>query len=237
MEKFKIANLRVDMNILYPRLKQQALKYKTKESTPADITIQLSKTFYEKRQKENIHLSISDIEYLYAGFYFYNKLLEFNGFMLHSSAICKDNFAYLFSADSGVGKSTQASNWMKYFKNETIFYINDDKPAIRKMEDTFYCCGTPFSGKMDLSSNCIVPVKAIIFIKRGQVNKIKKMPSKEAIHKIFKQTIHSLPEDKMDKLLNLLNDLLNLIPIYELECNMDIESAKVAYEYIQNDTK
>ena len=37
---------------------------------------------------------------------FYDKLLDFGGMMLHSSAVAVGGYAYLFSADSGVGKSS-----------------------------------------------------------------------------------------------------------------------------------
>lgn len=235
MEKYRIANIRVDMQLYYNRLRKQAVKYlcDANDNTKAEITINLSKDFYQKRLEENPHLNIDSIEYIFAGSYFYNHILDFDGFLLHSSAICKDNNAYLFSADSGTGKSTHTLNWLKYFGKDNVTYINDDKPAIRKIENKFYCCGTPFSGKTNLSKNILIPIRAIIFIKRGVDNSIKLMNSKDAISKIFGQTIFTNSFERMNKLLTLLDDLLKTIPVFELTCNMDVTSAKVAYEGIE----
>lgn len=233
MEKYKIANIRVDMELYYNRLKKQAVKYLCDDDSKAEITINLSKEFYQKRLEENPHLDIDSIEYIFAGSYFYNQILDFDGFLLHSSAICKDNNAYLFSADSGTGKSTHTMNWIKYFGKENITYINDDKPAIRKIDDKFYCCGTPFSGKTNLSKNILIPIKAIIFIKRGLDNSITLMNTKDAISKIFGQTVFTRSFERMEKLLSLLDDLLKVVPVFELTCNMDKSSAKVANDGIE----
>lgn len=234
MKKYKIANLRVDMKLYYDRLAKQASKYLCEENTPADITINLSEDFYQRRLAENPHLNLDSIEYIFAGSYFYNHILDFDGFLLHSSAICKDNKAYLFSANSGTGKSTHTMNWVKYFGKENVTYINDDKPAIRKINGTFYCCGTPFSGKTNLSKNILVPIKAIIFIKRGLENSVEVMDSKDALSRIFGQTVFTQSPERMNKLLTLLDELLKTIPVFELTCNMDVTSAKVAYEFIEN---
>ena len=234
MKKYKIANLRVDMKLYYDRLARQASKYLTDEDTPADITIQLSEDFYKRRQAENPHLDLNAIEYIFAGSYFYNHILDFDGFLLHSSAICKDNKAYLFSANSGTGKSTHTMNWVKYCGKENVTFINDDKPAIRKIGETFYCCGTPFSGKTNLSKNILVPIKAIVFIKRGIENSVAVMDSKDALSRIFGQTVFTQSPERMVKLLSLLDELLKTITVFELTCNMDVTSAKVAYEFIEN---
>ena len=235
MDKYKIANLNVLMNCKYPRITLQANKYKEDFSGSADISLELSDDFYQARLKENPHLTIDEIEYIYLGSLFYNKILDFNGFLLHSSAIAMDNNAYLFSADSGVGKSTHTQNWINYFGEDKVTYINDDKPVIRKINGEFYCCGTPFSGKTNLSSNLCVPIKAIVFIKRGKDNSIQEIDSKTAIDLIFSQTLYKLDQNKVIRLLELLDELLRKVKVYELTCNMDVESAKVAYEYLNKE--
>lgn len=234
MAKYLIANLHVDMNLYYDRLKNQAKKYIVDDNIKADININFPESFYIKKQHENPHLSLDDVEYIFAGGYFYNKIIDFDGFLLHSSAIAKDGNAYLFSAASGTGKSTHTQNWIKYFGKENITYINDDKPALRLIDDKFYAFGTPFSGKTDLSTNIKVPLKAIIFIKRGKENSCKIMDKREAIGKIFEQTVQPTDIKLMDKFLSLLDVLLSKITIYELTCNMDKESAKICYDFINN---
>jgi hypothetical protein len=225
MKKYKIANLRVDMKLYYDRLAKQASKYLTDEDTPADITIQLSEDFYKRRQAENPHLDLNAIEYIFAGSYFYNHILDFDGFLLHSSAVAKDNNAYLFSASSGTGKSTHTSLWLKNFKD--AFIINDDKPAIKIEDDGIYVCGTPFSGKTDQNKNVKVPLKAICILERGEKNKIEKIKSSDAVLPILNQTIR--PEDKMVNLMALVIETLKSTNVYRLYCNITDEAAMVSY--------
>ncbi|MCI5745468.1 MAG: hypothetical protein MR270_04215 [Erysipelotrichaceae bacterium] len=234
MEKYKIANLRVDMNIHFDLLKNQAKKYLTNDDNIADITIDKPIDFLLNAQKKYTNFTLQEIEYMCYGAAFYNNILNYDGFMLHSSAVCKDNYAYLFSANSGVGKSTHAQNWLKYFNDDSTYIINDDKPAIRKIDGKFYCCGTPFSGKVDLSKNECILIKAIVFIKRGEENSICKITTKKAFELLYQQTITTLAINKMDTLLALIDELFNTIPVYELTCNKDISSAKIAYDFINS---
>ena len=49
--------------------------------------------------------------------------------MLHSSAVVADGKAYLFTADSGTGKSTHTQLWPRMF-GDRAYILNDDKPAL-----------------------------------------------------------------------------------------------------------
>ncbi|MFR5584255.1 MAG: hypothetical protein ACLTLQ_10945 [[Clostridium] scindens] len=70
---------------------------------------------------------------------FIENLFRKGGMMLHASAVEVDGKAYLFSADSGTGKSTHTKQWQNYFGKERALIINDDKPAIRKDKNRMGC--------------------------------------------------------------------------------------------------
>ena len=108
-----------------------------------------------------------------------------------------DNKAYLFSAPSGTGKSTHTQLWLSAFKDAKI--LNDDKPAIIIRNNIAYACGTPFSGKNDLSLNEMYPIQGIAFLERSKDNWIKKMDVKKSIYSIFNQTIRPGYENEMDE--------------------------------------
>ena len=76
--------------------------------------------------------------YLESGFQFYRKLMDYDGFMLHSSCVVVDGYAYLFSGPCGMGKSTHTQKYLNTFPDAVI--INDDKPALRR----FVCRGVGF---------------------------------------------------------------------------------------------
>ncbi len=117
---------------------------------------------------------------------------------LHSSAVVVDGYAYLFSADSGTGKSTHTGLWLEHFK-EKAFIINDDKPVLRLENGQWFVYGTPWSGKTDLNINVKAKLGAIVFLERAKENHITPIEVKEAIPLFFNQTVRRLKrEEKMD---------------------------------------
>ncbi len=233
MAKLRVAELNVEVDYKYPTLVKQAEFYKADFEKP-NITVSISADSMKELKEENPHLSEDDIEYIFTGAGFYEALLEFNGFMLHSSGVCVDGYAYLFSADPGTGKSTHTGLWQKYFGEDKALIINDDKPAIRLVEDTLYCYGTPWSGKTDKNLNMRVPVGAIVFIERSVGNNwVKEITPKEAIPLILQQTIRPAEQDKMIKLLDVLDTLLRRVKVYRLGCDMSEDAVKTSYEGIR----
>lgn len=225
---YKIAGIVVEYEPIYSLSIQRMEKYRC-DKQKADIVLKITKEFCELKQKENSHLTLEQCEYIFAGLQFYRELIKYGGFVLHSSAVVVDNCAYLFSADSGVGKSTHTQLWQKYFGKNKALIINDDKPAIKVENGQCYVYGTPFSGKTDMNLDMRVPLKSICMLERGIENNIKQIEIKEALPLIFKQTI--LPKEKilLDGLFNLLEQVMIKIPIYKMKCNISTDAAKMAY--------
>ncbi len=235
MEKTKIkaciAELKTEIAVCCPdcRTIKQAGKYLSDFSEKPDIKIEFPLDFLEKRQKENPHLPLSECEYIWTGYEFCRRLVSFDGFVLHASAVMYKERAYLFSAPSGMGKSTHTSIWQRVFGKEAVI-INDDKPAIRKIGDTIYALGTPWSGKSDINENIKAPIAGICFLSRGNVNKIEKIGGSLALYMILNQTMRLPFPEFMDKLLSLTDTVMSRIPVYRMECNTEDEAAKVAFE-------
>ena len=146
------------------------------------------------------------------------------------SAVVMDGRAYLFSADSGTGKSTHTALYRRYFGDDRVRILNDDKPAIRLEDGVFYAYGTPWSGKTDLNLNLRVPLGGICLLERGQNNEIAPMPARKALFRLLQQTRRFEDKTKMDKVLYLLDRLLQTTPIWVMKCNMDPDAARVSYE-------
>lgn len=226
---YSFAGLIVDMEPKYEMLTARAAKYRTDDSLKADITVRIPDKVLADFATENTNLTVAECEYLLAGSAFYHRLVDFGGIMLHSSAVAYKGGAYLFSANSGTGKSTHTGLWLKEYGEDAVI-INDDKPALRLVGDKIMCCGTPFSGKHDISVNELYPVKGIAFIVRGEKNSIKPIPPSLSLPKIMEQTVRSFGEARADKFLSLLSEILTRLPVYELTCNMDPEAAHVSFE-------
>ena len=233
MYKLKVAELNLEIEYKYPTMIKQAEAYKADFEKP-NIRIEITDENLLLMQQENLHLSLDDVEYIFTGGAFYEALLEFKGFMLHSSGVCVDGYAYLFSADPGTGKSTHTGLWQQYFGEDKALIINDDKPAIRLVDDKLYAYGTPWSGKTDKNLNMRVPVGAIVFIERSaHKNWVREITPKEAIPLILGQTVRPSESDKMEKLLDVLDTLLRRVRVFRLGCDMSFDAVRTSYEAIR----
>lgn len=171
-------------------------------------------------------------EYLRAGNIFKDRLIYLGGTVLHGSAISYRGQGVIFSAPSGTGKSTHTALWKKVFGDD-VAYINDDKPAIRILNGVPYCYGTPFSGKTDLNNNIKAPVKSIVFLRRGQQNKIYPISNAQAVCYLLDQTCPSFYDDALfKKNMDCVESLLKTVKIYILECNLDPGAASIAKDTI-----
>lgn len=223
------AGLIVDIEPKYELLLSRALPYRWEKDVKADIVVRVDDEFLLERQNKYPHLTIGECEYIYTSDSFYRELIIHDGLLLHASAVALDGKAYLFSAPSGTGKSTHTHLWLDHF-NGGAKIINDDKPAIRLIDGTFYACGTPWSGKTDESVNEQIPLAAIAHIIRSKENHINRITPQKAIKYILDQTLRPKGRDSMEHLLTTLDKLLSTVSVYELYCNISDEAVKIAYE-------
>ncbi len=229
MKRYKIAGLYVDMDVKYNRLLTQGKPYEVEnDGTPPNMSFTLSEKVMEKARVKFSNLTDEEIEYILYGFLFSDGLLDYSGIMIHASAVGLGGYAYLFSADSGVGKSTHTSFYLELFKEKAVI-INDDKPVLRKIGNKIFVYGTPFSGKHDLSKNAAYELGGICFLSRGEENVIQKITPAEAIGYIYKQTQSGIEKDRVEKRLTALDFVLSQSPLYKMKCINHISAAEVSY--------
>ena len=242
---FKIAGLNIEMSYSSELLRRQGGPYRlpcedhdrmltghvaqcssiVSPITSPDISLALPPSFVDLRLAEHPHLTRDECEYIWLGAQFYEKLLDHDGFLLHASGLAYDGRAYLFSAGSGVGKSTHTQLWRGCFGADKVSIINDDKPAIRLIDGEFVVFGTPFSGKTDLNQNISVPLQAICFLERAETDWIQPISSQEAIPMLLEQTLRPSQPDRMVRLLDLIDQLLGKVPVYRMGATMRVEAA------------
>jgi hypothetical protein len=223
-QHYMIAGLKVEMDS-FGKTVTQAEPYRCEPFDSADIVIDVS---WERVKEKAPHMTKDVCEYMATGGFFYLNLLNFDGMMIHASAVMMDGGAYLFTAPCGTGKSTHTQLWRKRFGDRAQI-LNDDKPALRLEDGRWYAYGTPWSGKYDYSVNTKVPLAGICILSRGDDNRILPYGGAKAIHDILTQTIRSSDADAMIKLLELLDQLVTAVPVWKMECTPDPEAARVAY--------
>ncbi len=165
-----------------------------------------------------------------SAYQFYLQLVNFEGFYLHSSAVVRDGKAYLFSGPCRAGKSTHTKVWKQTFGSDT-YIINDDKPALRRINGIWYAYGTPWCGKEGINLNMKAPLAGVCFLTKAKENKIHRLDSFNAMKMILGQTIHKFDEkEKLEKMLASIEKFLKEIPVYRLENLPEPAAAELSYE-------
>lgn len=233
--KYKIADLIVEYETKYDMLKTRSEKYHMDTNQKSDFQIVVEKERVQKDLEKYADATEESAEYVITGNIFHRKILDYQGCHLHASCVVVGDKAYLFSADSGTGKSTHTGLWLRYLADKSPYILNDDKPALRVFDDGVYAYGTPFSGKYDISENRKVHVKGICFLEQSDTNAIWKLESSKAIQLFLEQTTYHLSQENMEKLLDVLEVIMENVPIYKMQCNISQEAVKMSYEMMSGE--
>ena len=132
----------------------------------------------------------------------------------------------LFAGPSGIGKSTQADLWCRYEKAELL---NGDKPVLAK-DDTgsWLAYGSPYAGSSRAYVNACVPVRAVIMLKQGGVNEIRRFNTPQAFRHLYENLIVNVWDQGFVQMVcDMLTDLVMKVPVYELVCTPDVRAVQV----------
>ena len=150
-------------------------------------------------------------------------LLRHRAMVLHCSVVNHGGQGILFSGPSGIGKSTQGALWEKAFGDHVI---NGDRGILRLCGDTVYAGGSPWCGSSGIYSMENIPVKAIVLLRQGKENVILPADPKIAFREIYSQCIvHAWDRCYVDRLCDLIWEVLDRVPVYVLTCLPEISAA------------
>ena len=156
------------------------------------------------------------------------KIAPYNVFLLHSSVIEVDGWAYAFTAKSGVGKSTHTALWLKNIPHARV--LNGDKPLYRLEEDgSLTVFGTPWNGKENWGENISAPLAGICFIERGASNSIRTAEEPEIIGRLMHQLYLRGDRQAINRQLALMDSLVRAVPYYVLACTVSDDAALLAW--------
>ena len=129
MGKYIIAGIKTEYEPKFSLLRERSKAYEADfPDGETQIRIKIKDEFLKKQQAQFPNLSMEEHEYMWTGEAFYIEALRYGGIVLHSSCVEKDGQAYLFSAKSGIGKSTHTHLWLTEIPNTRI--INDDSRCL-----------------------------------------------------------------------------------------------------------
>ena len=234
--RIKIANIVLEVNAFNETTKKYCEGFLTNEEPQHIITLTQEDLENEKHIQEDGKVYASEeISALYRKIA--DLFVEHHIVVFHGSCFMVNNCAFIVTARSGVGKSTHVGLLKKLLGNK-FSYINDDKPLLEVTDDELMIHSSPWNGKERRGNDLKAPLKAVIFLNRGN-NTYKQLTNNQEVYFRLLSQIY-LPKDKSkrEKALKIIDVLLKRVNFYEINVNKELDAASLTYErIIKNEIK
>jgi hypothetical protein len=152
--------------------------------------------------------------------------------LIHASTIMHRGYGYPFIAQSGTGKSTHSSLWLKHIEDCQL--MNDDNPIVRIMDDGLpYIFGSPWSGKTPCYRPVSARLGAVTRIERAPENSIEQLGPVQAFASVL-PACSSMKWDSViyNHLCDAVSRIIETTPVYTLYCLPDQEAALLCHKTI-----
>lgn len=161
------------------------------------------------------------------------QIIRTGGLILHSAFLNYGEEAILFSAPSGVGKSTQAGLWERYREAETV---NGDRSLLLREQDGWYACGWPVCGSSHICKNERWKIHAIVMLEQARENCAETLKGMEAFRRIVPQiTVNRWDKTMQEQVLDQIELLLQEVLICGFKCNISEEAVGCLEEYLDRE--
>lgn len=162
-----------------------------------------------------------------------NLLLPYDRCLFHGVAICVDEQAFLITAPSGTGKSTQY-RWWKALYGDEVRLICGDKPILEfQSSGDIIVHPSPWRGKERWPGSSPAKLAGIVYLKQGSFNSIRPMAVSEAVVPLYTQILYQpKTERELRQAGSMLERILQQIPVWKLVNTGDQASARLTYDTI-----
>lgn len=231
MFKIRIAGLTAELCNRHAYVAEQCRDYTVASTEPTDLLASVTDGQIEEELSSGVGLA--DAGYaesicLYRSIA--GGLHAFDALLMHGAVIGFEGKAYAFLAPSGTGKSTHIRLWRRYLRDGVI-PVNGDKPILRfDGAGVLWAYGTPWAGKEGWQRNVGLPLCGICILSRGKENTVARMEPGQSLPWLMRQIY--LPSDPVGTVatMDLVDRMLERVPVYRLFCNMEEEAAKTSFE-------
>lgn len=185
------------------------------EISPEEIHCFLHKDFLDMLSTDTIFVSLFALE---------KQMIARQAVILHCSVVKTGDQVMLLSGPSGIGKSTHADLWVKY-KNAKV--INGDRTLICKRNDQWMSLGWPICGSSEICHNEDYPISRVVFLGQAKENQGRRLSYVEGIkHLISQTTANNWNADFVQKVWQIIEEMVADVPVYEYACNMEKEAVE-----------
>lgn len=148
-----------------------------------------------------------------------HHITEAGGFLLHASWIRYRDRAILFTAPSGVGKSTQAALWERLRGAELI---NGDRAAVFPVPGGAEVRGIPYCGSSGVNKNQTMPLAAVVYLTQAPENTITRLSGLKAFRRLWEGCSMDLwNQADIAMGTQAVVDTVSAVPVFHLACTPD----------------
>lgn len=198
-------------------------------------------TVTEELWKRHENVAETSISRAYTEFYALlgitsRALLKHGKCLFHGVAFLWRGRAWIMTAPSGTGKTTQLRLWQKLF-GEEIEVINGDKPVMEcRGDESVWLYPSPWNGKENLSGTKSGRLAGIIYLEQADHNEISRMDLRSALLPIYRQFLYYGDyEEEIRQVGGMLDMVLRNIPVWKLSNLGNEASARLTHETLLQD--
>lgn len=179
-------------------------------------------------------------EYFFVSELVKDRLLNYNKALFHGVAFTINNKAFIITADSGVGKTTQYINLKTLFKEE-IDILNGDKPILDFTDaGRIQIRQSPWMGKERLYSHRSATLNGIIVLSQSKTNNIQRMsPTDAGIYFLGQFFYNALTPNQIEIVCQMSDRLVRTLPVWYFQNDGTVDSSRLLYdtliEYMEAD--
>ena len=156
------------------------------------------------------------------------ELLKYRYCIFHCASFVYRGYAWLLTAPSGTGKTTQYFNWMKLFPDE-ITMISGDMPVLCLNENSVITVNpSSWNGKEDIGNQISAELGGIIYLEQGDKNMISPLSARDGLIDIYRQFI-VLPdtEEEIISLAKIIDCMFRRYPVMKYVNQGDEQSTEL----------
>lgn len=160
----------------------------------------------------------------------FQLMLRRGTLFLHASYIEYNGKAVIFSAPSGVGKSTQAALWERRLGAGVI---NGDKCAVNMINGTAFAHGVPFAGTSGICNNRSLPLAAVVLLSQAERNEVRLLKGTNALAGVMRNVyLDFIDPNERGLALSALGDILSSVPAYSFACTKEDDAAAALFDFL-----
>ena len=158
-------------------------------------------------------------------------LLRQKRVLIHGVSFLWQGKAWLITAQSGVGKTTQLRHWQRLYGDQ-IQIINGDKTVLEQKEDgSFWLHPSPWTGKEGDAGSDSGKLAGILVLRQEMENRICRLAPRDSVVPIYSQFLMLSDTEEETRLAGRLEDgLLRRVPVWRLDNLGDEASTRLTHD-------